>query len=115
MALRTFITLKYFCHGDETHFMVVAQTLIYITGVTLSLLCALSLHSYPIQQQHEKSHKPSLDILRSRCIPLIVLLKADPSLEGDIADEKADPSACHQLGQVTVLQYFQGTAGSMKN
>ena len=45
--------------------------------------------------------------------PLHVLLKADPSLEGNVADEKADPSACHQLGQVSVLQYFQGTAGSM--
>ena len=45
--------------------------------------------------------------------PLHVLLKADPSLEGDVADDKADPSACHQLGQVSVLQYFQGTAGSM--
>ena len=45
--------------------------------------------------------------------PLHVLLKADPSLEGDVADDKADPTACHQLGQVSVLQYFQGTAGSM--
>ena len=46
-------------------------------------------------------------------IPLHVLLKADPHLEGDIADGKADPSECHQLGQVYVLQYFEGTAGSM--
>ena len=45
--------------------------------------------------------------------PLHVLLKADPSLEGDVADDTADPYACHQLGQVSVLQYFQGTAGSM--
>ena len=45
--------------------------------------------------------------------PLHVLLKADRSLEGDVADDKADPSACHQLGQVSVLQYFLGTAGSM--
>ena len=29
--------------------------------------------------------------------PLYMLLKAD---------DKADPSACHQLGQVSVLQYF---------
>ena len=35
-----------------------------------------------------------------------VLLKADPSLEGDVADDKADPSTCHQLGQVSVMQYF---------
>ena len=42
-----------------------------------------------------------------------MLLKADPSLEGDEADDKADPSVCHQLGRVSVLQYFQGTAGSM--
>ena len=45
--------------------------------------------------------------------PVHVLLKADPSREGDVADEKADPSACHQLGQVSVLQYFHGTAGYM--
>ena len=36
--------------------------------------------------------------------PLCMLLKADPSLEGDTADDKADPSACNQLSQV--LQYF---------
>ena len=40
--------------------------------------------------------------------PLHVLLKDDPSLEGDVADDKADPSVCHQLGQVSVLQYFEG-------
>ena len=45
--------------------------------------------------------------------PLHVLFKADPSLEGDVADDKADPSECNQLGQVSVLQYFLGTAGSM--
>ena len=45
--------------------------------------------------------------------PLNMLLKADPSLEDDVADDKADSSASHQLGQVSVLQYFQGTAGSM--
>ena len=38
--------------------------------------------------------------------PFHMLLKADPSLEGDVADDKANPSACHQLGQVSVLQYF---------
>ena len=88
----------------------------YITGVNpLSLFCALSPHSDPIQQQHDFPHKPALDIFRSRCNPLHVLLKVDPSLEGDVADDKADPSVCHQLGQVTVLQYFQGTAGSMNH
>ena len=44
---------------------------------------------------------------------LHVFLKAYPSLEGDVSDYKADPSACHQTGQVSVLQYFQETAGSM--
>ena len=39
-----------------------------------------------------------------------VLLEAEPSLEGDVADGEADPPACHQLGQVSVLQYFGGTA-----
>ena len=50
----------------------------------------------PIQQQHDFPHKPALDIFRSRCTPLRLILKADPSLEGDIAD----PSACHQLGSI---------------
>ena len=45
--------------------------------------------------------------------PLHVHLKADPSLEGDVADDKADPSAFHQFGQVSVLQIFQGMAGCM--
>ena len=37
---------------------------------------------------------------------LNVLLKADPYLEGDVADDKADPSVCLQLNQISVLQYF---------
>ena len=41
---------------------------------------------------------------------LHVLLEAEPCLEEDV---KADPPACHQLGQVSVLQYIGGTAGSM--
>ena len=45
--------------------------------------------------------------------PLHVLLKADPRLEGDVADDKADPSVCLQLNQIYVLQYFLETAGSM--
>ena len=28
---------------------------------------------------------------------------------------KADPSECHQLGEVYVLQYFEGTAGSLNH
>ena len=40
--------------------------------------------------------------------PLHMLPKSDPSLEGDVIDDKADPSACHQLWQVSVLQYFDG-------
>ena len=46
-------------------------------------------------------------------IPLHVLIEADPCLEGELADGKADPPACLQLGQASVLQYFGGTAGSM--
>ena len=38
---------------------------------------------------------------------------ADPRLEGDVADEKAAPSVCLQLNQISVLQYFLETAGSM--
>ena len=45
--------------------------------------------------------------------PLHVLLKDDPSIEGDVADDKADPSVCLQVNQISVLQYFFVTAGSM--
>ena len=45
--------------------------------------------------------------------PLKVLLKADPRLEGDVADDKADPSVCQQLNKISVLQYFFEMAGSM--
>ena len=45
--------------------------------------------------------------------PLHVLLYADHYLGGEVADGEADPSMCHQLGQASDLQYFQGTAGSM--
>ena len=48
--------------------------------------------------------------------PLHVLLKADPDLEGDVAESKADPYACLQINQdryLSVLQYFGDTAGSM--
>ena len=37
-----------------------------------------------------------------------MLLKAGPCLEGDVADGKADRSVCLQLGQVSVLKYFEG-------
>ena len=92
-----------------------------VTNITwvnpLSLSCALCPHIDLIQQQHEFLHKPAHHIFRSRCQQLstsfYVLLKADPCLEGDVADGKSDPSACHQLGLVSVLQYFRGTNGSM--
>ena len=45
--------------------------------------------------------------------PLHVLLKADPRLEDDVADDKVDPLVCLQLNQISVLQYFLETAGSM--
>ena len=45
--------------------------------------------------------------------PLKVLLKADPRLKGDVADDKADPSVCQQLNEISVLQHFLETAGSM--
>ena len=35
--------------------------------------------------------------------PLHVLLKADPRLEGDVADDKADPSVRLQLNQISVV------------
>ena len=42
-----------------------------------------------------------------------MLLKADPRLEGDVADEKADPLVCLQLNKISVLQYFLETDGSI--
>ena len=76
----------------------------------LSLSSALSPHTDPIQQQHKFPHKPALNIFRSRCqqtsTSLLVLLKSYPCLEGDVADGTSDTSACNQLAQVSVLQYF---------
>ena len=45
--------------------------------------------------------------------PIHMLRKADPCLEDDVADDKADPSVCLQLKQISILQYFLETAGSM--
>ena len=44
---------------------------------------------------------------------LHVLLEADPCIEGDVADDKADPSVYLQLNNISVLQYFFETAGSI--
>ena len=80
------------------------------------MLCFVP-HTDPIQQRHDFPHKPALDTCRSRrqqmSTPLHVLLKADPRLEDDVADDKADPSVCLQLNQISVLQYFLEMAGSM--
>ena len=46
--------------------------------------------------------------------PLHVLLKANPNLEGDVEYDKSDHSACYPLDQVSVLQYFGGTASCME-
>ena len=40
--------------------------------------------------------------------PLHMLLKGGPRLEGDVADDEADPSACLKLCQVSILKYFEG-------
>ena len=45
--------------------------------------------------------------------PIHLLLKADPRLEDDVADDKANPLVCLQLNQISVLQYFLETASSM--
>ena len=45
--------------------------------------------------------------------PLKVLLKADPRLEGDVGNDKANTSVYLHLDQISVLQYFFETAGSM--
>ena len=89
----------------------------YITGVNPLFLVCFVPHTDPIQQQLEFPHKPALGIFMYMCqqmsTPLHVLLKANLSLEDNLADDKTDPSVCHQLGQVSVLQYFRGAAASM--
>ena len=47
--------------------------------------------------------------------PLHVFLKADPRLEGDVADDKADLLVCLQINQISVLHYFLETAGWTTN
>ena len=88
-----------------------------ITGANpLSLLCFVT-HTDPIKQHPDFPHKPALDTCRSRCqqmtTPLEVLLKEDPCLKGDVSDDKAGPLVCQQLNQISVLQCFVKTAGSM--
>ena len=77
-----------------------------LQGLSLSLSYALSSHTDPIHQQHDFPHNPDLNICRSRCqqmsTPLLVFLKADPCLQGDVADDKADPLLCLQLKQIFV-------------
>ena len=50
----------------------------FVTGITelnpLSLSCALSPNTDPIQQQHDFPHKPSLNTCRSRCHKMITPL-----------------------------------------
>ena len=60
---------------------------------------------FPLQTcpRHLQGQVPADEQLST---PLHVLLKADPRLEGDVADDKADPSVCLQLNQISVLQYF---------
>ena len=45
--------------------------------------------------------------------PIHMLGKVDPCLEDYVADDKADPSVCLQLKQISILQNFLETAGSM--
>ena len=69
----------------------------------------------PIQQQLEFPPKPGQVQVPAVSTPLHVLLKPNHCLDGDVADGEAEPSVSHQLGQVSVLQYFLGTAGSMEH
>ena len=79
--------------GAHTDLKAMSHT---IQGWTICLICALSTCTDLIQQQHEYPHKPALEVFRSRCqqmrAPLHVIPKADSRLEGDVADDKADPS-----------------------
>ena len=74
-------------------------------------------HAAPTQQQHNFPHKPAVDTCSSSyqqmSATLHVLLEAELSVQGDVAVGAADPAACHQTGQVSVLYYLGGTAGSM--
>ena len=88
-----------------------------LQGWTISLSCALSPHTGPIQRQHDFPHKPALNTCRSSgqqmSTPSHVPLKADSGLENDVADDKADLLVWLQLNQISVLQYFLKTACSM--
>ena len=70
-----------------------------LQGWPFSLSFALYIHTDPIQQQHEFPHKPALNTCRTSCQQmstlLHVLLKADPCLEGDVADRKAGSFLFH--------------------
>ena len=99
-----------------TDLKVLSQTL---QGWTHSLSCALSRHTDPIKQQHDFPQKLALNTRRYSCqqksTPIHVILKADPRLNDDVAEDKADPLVCLQLNQISVLHYFLETAGSMNH
>ena len=87
-----------------------------LQGWTIILSCALSRQPDSIQQ-HNFPHKPTLHTCRSSCqqmsTPNHLLLRADPRLEDDVADDKAYSFECLQLNQISVLQYFLEMASSM--
>ena len=88
-----------------------------ITGLNpLSLFCFVP-HTDSIQQQLDFLHKSALNTCRSSCqqmsTPIHMLLKSDPCLEDNVADDKADPLVCLQLNQISVLLYYLETTGSM--
>ena len=80
-----------------------------ITGVNpLSLSCALSPHTDPSQQQHDFPHKPFLNTCRSSgqqmSTPIHVLLKPDPCLEDNVAD---DPWCAYNLSRYLSCSIFR--------
>ena len=81
-----------------------------LQGRSLSLSCALSPHNDPIHQQHDFHHKPDLNFCRSSCqqmsTPIHVLLKADPCLEDDVADDKADLWCAYNLTRYLSCSIF---------
>ena len=80
-----------------------------LQGWTFSLSCALSPQNDSIQQQQEFPQHLQIQVTADDHLSLYMLLKAEPSLEGYVADGKADLSACLQLRPILDLQYFWGT------
>jgi hypothetical protein len=96
-------------HGDVAHNFFVVRLAKHKLIVSVDAVVGVKLLATTLAGKHMATVLPNFVLARhcQRCqqmsTPLKVLLKADPRLEGDVADDKADPLVCQQLNKISVL------------